>query len=73
MRSVLPLQGAWVQLLVGKLESHVLHGEARKNTEAFLTLKKKCRQSLQATPATHAVLVLEGDFLEMEAVSGAIG
>ena len=72
MRSVLPMQGAWVQLLVRKLECHILHGEAKKNTRGLLDIEKKtagraCRQP------PHVVLLLEGDFLEVEAVSGAIG
>ena len=55
MRSVLPMQGAWVHLLVRKLECHILHGEAKKKPRGLLDIgKKKCRQSLRATPPCRA-------------------
>ena len=70
--------GARVQLLVRKLESQILNGEAKKQktknkkTEAFLTSEKISagRACGQAPPV---LLLLEGDFLEVEVVPGAIG
>lgn len=69
--------GARVQLLVRKLESQILNGEAKRKKkkqkpEAFLTSEKISagRACGQAPPV---LLLLEGDFLEVKVVPGAIG
>ena len=44
---ILPVQGAWVQSLVGELRSHMLHGVAKK--------KKKRKENQKACGFGHII------------------
>ena len=56
---MLPLQGAWVQSLVGELRSHILHGAGKKNSNKnFLKINKEFKYK-----ALQFVLEAPGDYL----------